>query len=79
MSRGWRVGIGLVALLPIMGIAGGLLVAAGVEGLTVGWITLGIGIVWVLFVVWWMLRAPESRASGQGEGIGWFRHDRFGR
>jgi hypothetical protein len=58
MSRAVRLAIGFVALIPLMGIAGGLLVAAGVEGLAVGWITLGIGVVWTILVVWWALRAP---------------------
>jgi hypothetical protein len=70
------MGIGLVSLIPVMGIAGGLLVAAGVEGLTVGWLTLGIGLLWFALVMWWALRAPPGKA-GERKGFAAFRSTRF--
>ena len=76
MSRAVRLGIGLVALIPLMGITGGALVAAGVEGLMVGWITLGVGIVWMILVSVWALRAPAAKGA---DDRNWsvFRHSRF--
>ena len=60
MSRTVRLAIGLVGLIPVIGIAGGALVAAGVEGFAVGWIALGVGVVWMAFVIWWATRVPRS-------------------
>ena len=76
MSRAVRLGIGLVALIPVMGITGGVLVAAGVEGLMVGWITLAVGVVWVVLVAVWARRVPPAAGS---EDRNWsvFRDSRF--
>lgn len=76
VSRSLRLGIGLVSLIPVMGATGGLLVAAGVEGWSVGWLTLAVGLVWFGFVIWWVLRAPapEGRAERR---LGPFRDVRF--
>lgn len=76
MSRAMRLGIGLVALIPVMGITGGVLVAAGVEGLMVGWITLAVGVVWVVLVVVWARRVPPA-AGSEGRNWGVFRDSRF--
>lgn len=74
MSRAMRLGLGLVGLIPVIGITGGALVAAGVEGLTAAWIALGVAVVWVAFVVWWVRRAPEgSRESSVS--LGSYRDD----
>ncbi len=70
------MGIGLVSLIPVMGIAGGILVAAGVEGLAVGWITLGIGVVWFAIVAWWARQAPPAEGS-EDRKWGVFRSTRF--
>jgi hypothetical protein len=61
MSRALRLGIGLVGLIPVIGITGGALVAAGVEGLAVAWIALAVGVVWIALVVWWVRQAPEGK------------------
>jgi len=60
MSRALRLAIGLVGLIAVIGIAGGVLVAAGVEGAAVAWIALGVGTVWLAFVIWWARQAPEG-------------------
>ena len=76
MSRAVRMGIGLVALIPVMAIAVGGFIALGVEGATVGWLALGVGMVWFFVVAWWALRAPE-RPGNDDRAWGVFRHDRF--
>lgn len=76
MSRAVRMGIGLVALIPVMAIAVGGFLALGVEGATVGWLALGVGMVWFFVVAWWALRAPE-RPGNDDRAWGVFRHDRF--
>ncbi len=76
MSRAVRLGIGLVALIPVMAITGGVLVAAGVEGLTVGWITLGVGILWMILVAVWARRVPPAPGA-EDRNWGVFRDSRF--
>lgn len=63
MSRAVRLGIGLVALIPVMAITGGALVAADVEGLTVGWITLGVGVLWMILIAVWAMRVPPAEGA----------------
>ena len=60
VSRALRLGIGFVGLIPVMGITSGALVAAGVEGLAVGWLALGVGVVWMALVIWWVRRVPRG-------------------
>ena len=55
--------IGLAALIPVIGVTGGTLVAAGVEGLAVGWISLAVGEVWIGIVIWWTNKAPKVKRS----------------
>ena len=43
---------------------------------TVGWLALGVGMVWFFVVAWWALRAPE-RPGNDDRAWGVFRHDRF--
>lgn len=76
MSRALRMGLGLVALIPVIGIAVGAFLALGVEGATVGWLALGAGMLWFALISWWALRAPERPGS---EDRNWsvFRHSRF--
>ena len=57
------MGMGLVALIPVLGIAGGVLVALGVGAETVGWMTLGIAVAWIVLITWWALRAPAARSE----------------
>lgn len=76
MSRAVRIGIGLVSLIPVMGIAGGILVAVGVEGLAVGWLTLAIGVVWFALVMWWAFQVPPAEGS-EDRKWGVFRDTRF--
>mgnify|MGYP001557406534 CR=1 FL=1 len=76
MSRAVRMGIGLVSLIPVMAIAIAALLAIGVEGAAVGWLALGIGMVWFAFMAWWALRAPAKPGS-EDRTWGVFRHSRF--
>lgn len=76
MSRAVRMGIGLVSLIPVMAIAIGVLLAVGVEGAAVGWLALGIGMVWFVLMAWWALRAP-AKPDGEDRTWGVFRHSRF--
>ncbi len=60
MTRRMRMGIGLVALIPVLGLAGALFLAVGVEGEAAAWLTLGVGVAWIFFAIWWALRAPAQ-------------------
>ncbi len=75
MSRALRMGIGLVSLIPVMGIAGGVLVAIGVEGAAVGWLALAVGVAWFALMAWWALRVPPKPGS-EDRTWGVFRHTR---
>ena len=76
MSRAVRMGIGLVSLIPVIGIAGGVLLAIGVEGMAVGWLALGVGVVWFAIVMWWAMRVPAAKGS-EDRNWGPFRSTRF--
>ena len=56
--------MGLVALIPLLGILGGILVAADV-GTTTAWILLGVGVVWLVATIVWAQQVPGAQA---GEG-----------
>lgn len=60
MNRVTRMGIGLVALIPVLAIVGWLFGAAGVDGEARAWLVLGVGVVWIALVIWWGLRAPAQ-------------------
>ena len=60
VNRVMRMGIGLVALIPVLGLAGWLFGAAGVEGEAAAWAVLGAGLVWIVLMIWWALRAPAQ-------------------
>ena len=78
MNRVTRMGIGLVALIPVLGIAGGLVMAVGVEGAAAAWITLGIGLAWIGLMVWWALRAPaQIPEEDRGRYLAFLRHAEF--
>ena len=76
MSRAVRMGIGLVSLIPVIGIAMGVLLAVGVEGAAVGWLALVIGMVWFGVVMWWAMKAPPAE-GGEDRNWGPFRSTRF--
>jgi hypothetical protein len=76
VSRAVRMGIGLVSLIPVIGIAGAVLVAVGVEGLAVGWLALGIGVVWFALVMWWATRVPAAKRT-EDRNWGVFGSTRF--
>ena len=60
MNRVTRMGVGLVALIPVLLLSGWLYSGVVVEGEGVGWLTLGTAVVWVVVVTWWALRAPAQ-------------------
>lgn len=78
MNRVTRMGIGLVALIPVLGIAGAVVMAAGVEGAAAAWMALGIGLAWIGLVIWWALRAPAQIPEGErGRYTTVLRHAEF--
>jgi hypothetical protein len=70
------MGIGLVSLIPVIGIAIAVLLAIGVEGAAVGWLALGVGMVWFAVVMWWAMKAPAAQGS-EDRNWGPFRSTRF--
>lgn len=60
MNRVTRMGIGLVATIPVLGLAGLLFMAIGIEGSAAAWMALGVAAVWITFMIWWALRAPPQ-------------------
>ena len=78
MNRRVRMGIGLVALIPVIGIAGGLFLAFGVEGEPGAWGAFGVGAVWIAVMTWWALRAPaQLRDDDQRRYLAPLRHAQF--
>ncbi len=79
MGRVTRMGIGLVALLPVLGITGSLLVAAGVESEAAALITLGVGVLWIVAMAVWSQHAAPAR-SDEASRRYWaaLRHAQFG-
>lgn len=79
MTRVTRMGIGLIALIPVLGVAGSLLVAAGAGAESAAWIVLGVGLAGIVLMTWWALRAPPAR-SDEVSARYWagLRHARFG-
>ena len=64
------MGLGLVALIPVLGILGGVLVSADVGSAT-GWILLAVGVAWLLLTIWWAQRnAVTSRRQPGSSGRG---------
>ena len=78
MSRVARLGIGLVVLIPVLGLVGGLVAATDVDGESAAWIVFGIAFAWVALMVWWALSAPPAR-SQEASARYWvaLRHARF--
>ncbi len=58
MNRVTRMGIGLVALVPVLALGGRLLEAVGLEGEAAAWVMFGVAAVWIALTIWWGLRAP---------------------
>ena len=78
MNRVMRMGIGLVALIPVLALAGGLGRAVGIEGEALGWAALGAGLVWIVVVIWWALRAPAQIAEeSRGRYFAFLRQAQF--
>lgn len=77
-SRAGRLGLGLVALIPVLGILGGVLVSADVGSAT-GWILLAVGVAWLLLTIWWAQRVPAERSGAVASRV-WFapRQDQGG-
>lgn len=73
------MGIGLVGLIPVLGVTGSLLVAVGLGGETVAWISFVVGLIWIVVMVWWAMRAPAARSEEASKRY-WvaLRHARFG-
>ena len=80
MNRVMRMGIGLVALIPALGITGILIGAAGIEGEAAVWTVFGIGAVWIVATIWWAFRAPPT-LSEESRTRYWaaLRHAQFDR
>lgn len=66
MSRLVRLALGLVSLLPVIGVTAGILVAADVKASTVAWVGIGVGFVWLLVVISWAMSAPSARDESNG-------------
>ena len=80
MNRVTRMAVGLAALIPVLGIAGWLFGALGVEGEAGAWMTLGAGFVWVVLMIWWALRgpAPAQLSDGaRGRYLAFLRHAEY--
>ena len=72
--------IGLLALIPVLGIAGGLLMAVGVDGEAGAWVTFGIAAAWIVLMIWWALRAPApAHLSDEARGryLAFLRHAQY--
>ena len=69
MSRPTRLVLGLVSLITVIGIAGGILVGLDASGPTVAWVSVGVGLVWLLIVISWALKAPPTASGGMGSRL----------
>ena len=58
MNRVTRMAIGLVALIPVLALAGWLISVLSIEGEAGAWTVFGAGLVWVAVMIWWALRGP---------------------
>ena len=61
MSRPTRLALGLVSLIPVIGVTAGILVAADASARAVAWISVAVGVVWLIVVISWALAAPSTR------------------
>ena len=80
MNRVTRMVIGLVALIPVLGVAGWLVGTLGVEGEAGAWTTFGVGLVWVALMIWWALRGPtpaQLSDGARGRYLAFLRHAEF--
>ncbi len=69
VNRVTRMGIGLVALIPVLGLGGRLLEAVGLEGEAAAWVMFGVAAVWIALMIWWALRAPvPAQLSDESRG-----------
>lgn len=59
-----------MAMIPLLAIVGGVLVAADV-GLATAWILLGLAFVWLMATIWWSQQVPATR-SGDVTSRMWF-------
>ena len=60
MNRVMRMGIGLLALIPVLGIVGWLIASVDIDGRAGTWVTLGAAFAWIVLMIWWALRAPAQ-------------------
>ena len=80
MNRVTRMAVGLVALIPVLALAGWLFGALGVEGEGGAWLTFGAGLVWVALMIWWALRAPapaQLSDGARGRYLAFLRHAEY--
>ena len=72
------MGVGLVALVPVLALAGALLTTLGVEGEATGWMILLLAVVWILLMAWWALRAPALLSQeARGRYLTFLRHAQY--
>ncbi len=78
MNRVTRMGVGLVALIPVLLLSGWLYSAVVADGEGVGWLVLATALVWVVLVAWWALRGP-AQVSDEARPRYWaaLRHSEY--
>lgn len=80
MNRVTRMGVGLIALIPVLWFGGWLLAAIGVEGEAAAWIVFGVAAVWMAVTTWWALRAPaptQLSDEARRRYFAFLRHGRY--
>lgn len=78
MSRVTRIGIGLVALIPVLGLTGALFRAMGIDGEAGAWMALGVAVAWIALIIWWGLRGPIQRTEElRGRYLAFLRHAEY--
>lgn len=80
MNRVTRMGVGLVALIPVLGLAGTLLAAVGLEGEAAAWVVFGVAAVWIALTTWWAFRAPvpaQLSDEARGRYFAFLRHGQY--
>ena len=78
MNRVTRMGVGLLALIPVLLLSGWLYSALVADGEGVAWLVLGTAVVWIVLVAWWALSAP-AQVSDEARPRYWaaLRHSEY--
>lgn len=78
MNRATRMGLGLIAIIPVLALTGALLRAIGTEGELAAWIALAVAALWIVLVTWWTLRAPARLSTEERHRyLAFLRHPRY--